>query len=327
MSSEPDKNNSPLDDKPRELSFSLPQVLGGALAAATAAAIGSTLGVAGTIIGAAVASIIGAVGGTLYTVGITKTSKKVGSALSRGVELIRSDSAAANPGEEAGGDTQTEILPAADETALPNPANGQKLQQAAEEAELLELGIGEADLEETKLPELEIGGTDLEETELPELRIGEADPEETEAAPKESLRTAALVRVIVVGIAIFLLAFTAITGWEMLTGRSLSGQEGTTIGGLAVPPAHLPGDVDAGAGSQTPPTPDPVTSPSTSAPVSPDPSLSPSPDPSESSSESPPAESASPSPKPSEEPSTTQPETPSGSESATPTTLETPDTP
>lgn len=55
-------------EKPEKLfEFSLPSVLGGALAAATAAALGSRLGVTGTLVGAGVASIIAATASSLYT--------------------------------------------------------------------------------------------------------------------------------------------------------------------------------------------------------------------------------------------------------------------
>lgn len=69
--------------EPIKLSFSVPQIVGGALAAATAAAVGSQLGVAGTIIGASVASIIGGVAGTLYSAGLDRTHRSVAAAIRR----------------------------------------------------------------------------------------------------------------------------------------------------------------------------------------------------------------------------------------------------
>lgn len=77
---EPSEND---EKEPIKVSFSLPQLIGGALAAATAAAVGSTLGVAGTIFGAAVASVVGGVGGTLYSAGIDRTHRKVASVITR----------------------------------------------------------------------------------------------------------------------------------------------------------------------------------------------------------------------------------------------------
>lgn len=63
--------------KAKALDLSVPQVLGGALAAMTAAALGAQLSVAGTLLGAALASIIAAVAGSLYTASIRRTREKV----------------------------------------------------------------------------------------------------------------------------------------------------------------------------------------------------------------------------------------------------------
>lgn len=53
------------------------QVLAGALAAVTAALIGSTMGVGGTVVGAGVASVISTIGGTLYLKSIQRTREGV----------------------------------------------------------------------------------------------------------------------------------------------------------------------------------------------------------------------------------------------------------
>jgi hypothetical protein len=63
--------------KVKALDLSATQVIGGALAAMTAAALGSQLSVAGTVIGAALASIIAAVAGSLYTASLRRTTDKV----------------------------------------------------------------------------------------------------------------------------------------------------------------------------------------------------------------------------------------------------------
>ena len=98
------------EKEPIKVAFSLPQIAGGALAAATAAAIGSQLGVAGTIFGAAVASIVGGIAGTLYSAGLDRTHRKVTGAISRGYEQVRSapgyDPDGANPALPGLGDTQ-----------------------------------------------------------------------------------------------------------------------------------------------------------------------------------------------------------------------------
>jgi hypothetical protein len=53
------------------------QVLAGALAAVTAALIGSTMGVAGTVVGAGLASVISTVGGAVYLRSIQRTRESV----------------------------------------------------------------------------------------------------------------------------------------------------------------------------------------------------------------------------------------------------------
>jgi len=57
--------------------LSAAQVVGGALAAMTAAALGSRLSLAGTVIGAALASVIAAVSGSLYTASLRRTRQTV----------------------------------------------------------------------------------------------------------------------------------------------------------------------------------------------------------------------------------------------------------
>ncbi len=53
------------------------QVLAGALAAVTAALLGSTMGVAGTVVGAGLASVVSTVGGALYLRSIQRTKQSV----------------------------------------------------------------------------------------------------------------------------------------------------------------------------------------------------------------------------------------------------------
>jgi Na+-driven multidrug efflux pump len=52
------------------------QVLAGALAAVTAALLGSTMGVAGTVVGAALASVVSTVGGALYLRSIKRPARR-----------------------------------------------------------------------------------------------------------------------------------------------------------------------------------------------------------------------------------------------------------
>lgn len=82
--------------KPK-LDLSLTQVLAGALAAMTAAYLGSRLSVAGTVVGAALASIVAAVAGSVYTASLRSTHERArtvwrgrvaGSALPTSVQVV-----------------------------------------------------------------------------------------------------------------------------------------------------------------------------------------------------------------------------------------------
>lgn len=77
MSEQPDQSKKFLD-------LSMVQVMGGALAAATAAFAGSYLGTVGTIIGAALASTVSAVAAAFYTASLRRTKELV-----RATERIR----------------------------------------------------------------------------------------------------------------------------------------------------------------------------------------------------------------------------------------------
>ena len=64
-------------EKKSWFNLSLTQVVGGALAAMTVAALGSRFSVAGTVVGAALASVIAAVAGALYTASLHRTRETV----------------------------------------------------------------------------------------------------------------------------------------------------------------------------------------------------------------------------------------------------------
>jgi hypothetical protein len=89
------------------------QVLAGALAAVTAALIGSTMGVAGTVVGAGLASVISTVGGTLYLRSIQRTRESVRTVRAKVVGrsggatvLVADDEPAAETGEVVEADTE-----------------------------------------------------------------------------------------------------------------------------------------------------------------------------------------------------------------------------
>ncbi len=75
-----DAPTSPQAANPRKVSrldLSFTKIMAGALAAMTAAALGSRLSVAGTLIGAAMASVVAAVASALYTASLSHTTDKV----------------------------------------------------------------------------------------------------------------------------------------------------------------------------------------------------------------------------------------------------------
>lgn len=72
----PPTENAPTPPKEKS-GLSFPQVIGGSLAAATAAAFGTKLGVAGTIAGAAIVSVVSAVTSVLYAASLRRTHEAV----------------------------------------------------------------------------------------------------------------------------------------------------------------------------------------------------------------------------------------------------------
>jgi len=134
----PNPNSSttsdPVEDKKKVFDLSLTQVAGGALAAMTAAALGSTLGVAGTIAGAALASIVAGVAGSLYTASLRTGREKVRTVF-RGQST---DAASAPPAPVDPATTfsasatsarpleETQVIPAWDPLPLEKPARNKR---------------------------------------------------------------------------------------------------------------------------------------------------------------------------------------------------------
>lgn len=206
------KEGPPATDQPASsparrrnwLELSPVQVIGGALAASTAAAAGSRLGLAGTISGAALISIISAIAAALYTHSINRTRHGVQKAV-----VVVKEKGIRSPGP---------VARAAFDGVLRGGTEG-------------EIARGEAILVE----QAETGTTD-----------GAARP-----PARSRLRVAAM------GLgaaAIFGIALLAVTGFELATGRPLSGGGGTSLSQL------LDGRSGAGEGTVEPA---PASSPAT----------------------------------------------------------------
>ena len=183
-------------DKPK-LDLSLTQVLGGALAAMTAAYLGSRLSVAGTVVGAAVASIVAAVASSVYTASLRTTQHRVKTVFQGRV----------------GGTSMPTTVEAVPSWDLPT-------------------------------------GTDAPAQPSAPRTAGDAH------RPRLPWKTVALS-----ALGAFLLAAVALTGLELATGSSLSGEEGTTVTQVTEPQRSVPQDAASPSASPS------STSPSSASPT------------------------------------------------------------
>ena len=104
------KTNDEHDEQTKVLSgVSSSQVVGGALAAMTAAVAGSWLGVAGTLIGAAVGSVVATIAGTIYTNSLRKSRRLA--------QAARLTTRAALANRAADGGRGTAVLPTSPDAA------------------------------------------------------------------------------------------------------------------------------------------------------------------------------------------------------------------
>ncbi len=202
--------------KPR-LDLSLSKILGGALAAMTAAALGSRLSVGGTIAGAALASIIAAVAGTIYTTSLKHTQDRVktvfsGRTVQGGVVTVVE--------EVAESESPTRVLDAPAQPSVPHW--------------------------DDPLP----------------------------AAQKPSRAPVNWKSIVIGALAAFALAAAALTTIELVTGRALSGGDGTTISQVGEQQRNAPSTDPSAPAETASPTPEPTPSASTSASTAPTPSAS-----------------------------------------------------
>ncbi|HEY5786797.1 MAG TPA: hypothetical protein VIT65_18680 [Microlunatus sp.] len=171
----------PTPDQPpepsRRLEMSATQLIGGALAAMTAAVIGAQLGVAGTVLGAAIGSVVAGAAGSLYTASLKHTKDKLASAFVGRV-----------------GETDVEITTVSTDTEAAGWATATRPTAAAAPPS--------------------------------------PDPVATAAEVDRAGRPVSRwpwKPILVSTAAVFLLAIAGITGFELISGQSVSGGGGTTI--------------------------------------------------------------------------------------------------
>ncbi len=216
-----------MSDERRKLELSPAQIIGGALAAASAAVASSWLGLAGTVIGAVIVSLVASIGGAIYT-----------HSLRRSTTVIR------------------QTLP-----VVP----------------MRSLRSGRADL---------AGATAV----LPAVSPG-AEPEPLPAASKTQARAGLVWRTVAVSaVASLVLAAVALTGFELVVGKSASslagggGGSSPTIveivkGGDTAPSTDSGTDATPGSTDPTTPATPTPTGPTSPTPTSPFPTPAPTPAP------------------------------------------------
>ncbi|MDN5763079.1 MAG: hypothetical protein L0H41_12280, partial [Microlunatus sp.] len=171
------------------------QLVGGVLAASTAAAIGARLGVAGTILGAALSSLVLGVAGSIYTASLRHTKHKLGSMFA---------------GKTRG--TTVEVDQISDDTI----AGGQPEPDLARPIDATQSDEKVWSWDETE----ELPVQPAAAITAPMAAVGADDTSGRRVPWKPILVTSA---------AVFALTIAAITGFELITGQAVSGGEGTTI--------------------------------------------------------------------------------------------------
>jgi hypothetical protein len=99
-----------------KLELSVPQIIGGALAAASAAVASSWLGVAGTVLGAIIVSLVASIGGAVYSHSLERSSKALRETLP--VVPVRPLRATTRSPTGSAGSTATAVLPAVGEDSV-----------------------------------------------------------------------------------------------------------------------------------------------------------------------------------------------------------------
>ncbi|MGH3876285.1 MAG: hypothetical protein ACRDSK_04520 [Actinophytocola sp.] len=206
-----------MSEKQDTQSIRFSQVLSGALAAITAAVLGSTMGVAGTVIGAGLASMVTTVGGALYLRSIQRTRQ--------GVQSVRNLVVA-----RAGG-TSVTLLEERPETAAEAKARTEEPETDEPETDSAKAET-ETEPATTEHAETEHAETEQAETEQSTLDQATTKLESVEEPDEESRRKLRWPALIAASVLAFMVGMLVVTGVEAIRGETLSGDKGTTVGGI-----------------------------------------------------------------------------------------------
>lgn len=201
--------------KPKRLDLSLTQIIGGSLAAATAAGLGSTLGVAGTIVGAAVFSVISAVAASIYTASLRHTREAAKAAVEV-VRVKRLDSFGAT-------DANVPDLPTATISGVGSSSHEATAQ--------LPVSDRIAATAQRSGRDNTAGTTEFPGSDAAVNESGDRTTTVVDVPAGRSTRSRLRLRPVLIGAAgIFALTAVGITGYELASGQSIAGGKGTTIG-------------------------------------------------------------------------------------------------
>ncbi|MFI1502387.1 hypothetical protein [Streptomyces platensis] len=257
--------------KEKRIDLSVAQVAGSALAAAVAAYLAGRLGVYGTIIGAGLVSVVATTGGSIFhhlfrrtgeqikeaTVttrpkprrsSVTRTrstaphARRAGSTMvlptfdKQGTEDQVTSVAARTPGRDT---ARTQLIPRAEQARRRDPAGAHPAQGADDPTRMLHAGhaaIGAPRTAGGAGPERRADRTQL----VPRLDArtaapgpaGPAGPPEEPSTTTYGTRLRGWKRPGLGALAVFVLAMGVVTGAELATGQTPSGEKGTTLSNI-----------------------------------------------------------------------------------------------
>lgn len=286
------------------------QVAASALAAVTAAFLGSYLGVAGTVAGAGVASVVSTVGSEVYLRSLRKTHEAarrtkdvIAQAPRQGTQraqplrtrlanpLRRSDAPAPRPASDPTVQAQAGNDKRDDKTVFLNPGDSPMAKPDNDKTVFLNQGdrpTAKPDNDDDKTaylnpqqsPTKRVDPSEGPTVHLPQPALpGEAEPtavvpapDSATTGPKRPWWKSGWALAAGVSVFAFLVSMLVITGFETATGRTLSGDPGTTVGRLTGggAPAQSPKTTPSSPSTSTSETPSTTLTetPSSTAPSS-----------------------------------------------------------